>query len=277
MENVPVELLEKILLHFNSTLPELLSISVVSRQWHSLISDELFLNKWAQRRFARHPAIQLTMEEEHERWKDGQEHRVHVLPFPCPISSSSFTVVKAESKYRSNSIPAIQGDYSLAFWIYNFDGSGKLEFQVNSKSTDQVLRFEYDKYHRSAHIYFGGISYTAKELPYNSSRKRPWCHFVVNVRQGGQVSLWCSRLKCELKTDNCSMQLFAPKQEGDFVEVECSFRFWIAPLVDIRLFLFCLTSVDIYSIYEQESTFDLVKVGTGRKELVKHIRELREN
>ncbi|CAM2702694.1 unnamed protein product [Rotaria socialis] len=218
MENVPVELLEKILLHFNSTLPELLSISVVSRQWHSLISDELFLNKWAQRRFARHPAIQLTMEEEHERWKDGQEHRVHILPFPCPISSSSFTVVKAESKYRSNSIPAIQGDYSLAFWIYNFYGSGKLEFQVNSKSTDQVLRFEYDKYHRSAHIYFGGISYTAKELPYNSSRKRPWCHFVVNVRQGGQVSLWCSRLKCELKTDNCSMQLFAPKQEGDFVE-----------------------------------------------------------
>lgn len=54
-------------------------------------------------------------------------------------------------------------------------------------------------------------------------------------------------------------------EEGDFIEVEFSWRFWVTSLVDIRLFPFCLTPAEIYSVYEQQRTSDLVEVSAGRK------------
>jgi hypothetical protein len=249
IDAVPQEILEKILLHLEISPSELFSLSLVSRNWHSTIKNEHFLNKFFHRRLASRYSIP----------NQFRANRRGNHPIPEEdLGSSSLLLNKSDfHSYSIDPLPTNMFSISCWLWVPN---EYRFDLFVQSKLSNQYLGFTIV----SSSSCFGIRTLTSglytREIPQNDA----WTHVVLNTnRNDGTCSLFLNGHECRLARDASASGESQPYEESLSVVHYSEKASSACRLAYLCLFPFCLTQGEIQGIYQHQlSSLDEIKMGT---------------
>ena len=259
MEYLPLELVQAILLRVDCSFSEFLHLSLVCRQWRSIIIDKPLLNRF----FARHFSRQLPIQFDEALWTD-----VEIFPYqpedriiPPRLLSSIILRLHNYNRYTQSIVhwplTALSSSFTLSCWIWLPKDTYSLTFDMQPSSAERAYLFLSPS--RSLWcVYAHGMQFSG-QCQVNSEQ---WLLLIVNCQTSLVCSFWLDGNEYQSKGERTHFHNLS-RRDDTFV-VRC-YNNWTtyrdALIADLHVFPFCLMQYEIQTMIEQQTSLDQLNMG----------------
>ena len=269
MHSLPHEILEKVFLGTQVSCMELFDLRRVCHKWNSVLSDPLLINKYVLRqRYSAYPATDCSSCARRLEEADKTIRGIDEEKGTCEVGLTYYSQLEAEySPWGNHHQDPYNPSYvclSVACWIFNEKCAG-FNFAIRfEKARYLYLGLDADEDEWALKVDHQGFK--LENNPFMDFYADPWMHFAITY---DDQSPYGGRDIC-VYINGCKQRLLKSYYYGADRNV-CGDEHQC--LVDLRLFPFLLSSLEIEATNQQRCTFDLVQIGKALTEKKDSIKE----
>jgi hypothetical protein len=270
MHSLPHEILEKVFLRTQGSCMELFDLRRVCHKWNSVLSDPLLINKYVLRqRYSAYPAVSWSCYERRLEEADKTIRRIDEEKGICDVGLTYYSQLDAKySPWGNHHQDPYDPSYvclSVACWIFN-EKCADFNFTICfEKARRLYLCVDADKDEWALKV--GHREFKLENNPFMDFYADSWMHFAITYDDQSPYG----RTDICVYINGCKQRLLE-----SYYYYGASKNYWGDEhlcLVDLRLFPFRLSSLEIEAINQQRCTFDLVQIGKALMEKKDSIKE----
>lgn len=249
---------------------ELFDLRRVCHKWNCVLSDPLLINKYVLRqRYFAYPAADCSCHERRLEEADKTIRRIDENKGMCDVGLTYYSQLEAKyspwSYYQQDPDDPSFVCLSVACWIFN-EKCADFNFAIRFEKTRYLyLGFNVDEDEWALKVDHQGFN--LENNPFMNFYADPWMHFAITYHDRSPYG----RRDICVYINGCKQRLlesyyyYGASEDVWGDEHQC--------LVDLRLFPFLLSSLEIEAIYQQQCTYDLVQIGKALMEKKDSIKE----